>query len=348
MKTELSAVANQINQYLDTHQLDHISPKYLATAATYLVKNGGKRIRPALLCWFAQAHGTSIDKVIPVAAATEIYHTWTLVHDDIIDNDDTRRGNPATHTHLMNHAVKQFGSDNRFGVSMGILTGDLQQAWVNKLVLNGLETSCKPETILAIIDRINSYLTPKLIDGEATDVEFESRSPKNVEEVIQMMENKTGVLLEFSAQTGVLLAKDGSDYSDSNVIEAGSFAKNCGLAFQLQDDILGIFADESKLGKPVGSDLCCGKQTVLMLKTKEKASKEEISFLNSLTEKELLNSKELSKAQEIIRDCGALKEVQNMAKKFTDSALKSLQSFPKNQYRDYLEQFCHYMTNREK
>ena len=257
-------------------------------------------------------------------------------------------GNLQPTLYLKNHAVDQFGSDNRFGVSMGILTGDLQQAWVNKLVLNGLETGCKPETILAIIDRINSYLTPKLIDGEATDVEFESRSPKNVEEVIQMMENKTGVLLEFSAQTGVLLAKDGSDYSDSNVIEAGNFAKNCGLAFQLQDDILGIFADESKLGKPVGSDLCCGKQTVLMLKTKEKASNEEISFLNSLTEKELLNSKELSKAQEIIRDCGALKEVQNMAKEFTDSALKSLQSFPKNQYRDYLEQFCHYMTNREK
>lgn len=348
MKTELSAVVEQINQYLDSHKLDNISPAYLAEAACHLLKSGGKRIRPALLCWFAQLLDTPAQKVIPIAAATEIYHTWTLVHDDIIDNDDTRRGAPSTHVLLKNYAAACFGVNNNFGVNMGILTGDLQQAWVNKLVLNGLETGCRPDSILAVIDRINSYLTPKLIDGEATDVEFESRSPENVEEVIRMMGNKTGVLLEFCAQTGVLLAKDGSDYTDSDVVKAGNFAKSCGLAFQLQDDILGIFADESKLGKPVGSDLCCGKQTVLMLKTKEKASEEEVAFLNSLTEKELLSSKELTKAQEIIRNCGALKEVQDMAGEFTDSALKSIQGFPKNQYRDYLEEFCHYMTNREK
>ncbi len=348
MKTELSSVAEQINHFLDTNRLTHISPDYLAEAVTHLVKNGGKRIRPALLCWFAQTLGASIDKLLPIAAATEIYHTWTLVHDDIVDNDDTRRGKPATHTHLKNYAVDHFGTDNNFGVNMGILTGDLQQAWVNKLVLNGLQTGCKAETILAILDRINSYLTPKLIDGEATDVEFESREPKNVEEVIQMMGNKTGILLEFCAQTGVLLAKDGSNYSDSDVTEAGNFARNCGLAFQLQDDILGIFADESKLGKPVGSDLCCGKQTVLMLKTKALASEKDIDFLNSLTAKELLNSEELSKAQRIIEECGALKEVQTMAQQFSNSAMESLQNFPKNQYRDYLEQFCHYMTNREK
>ena len=346
MKTEISLVAQQVNHYLEKNRLNHISPEYLAKSAFYLIQNGGKRIRPALMIWFAQLYGSTTEKVLPVASAGEVFHTWTLVHDDIIDKDETRRGKPATHTFLKDYAVKQFGNDNDFGVNMGILTGDLQQAWVNKLVLNSLQTGCRPETVLAVLNRINNCLTPLLINGEATDVEFESRAPVNIQEVIDMMKHKTSILLEFCAQTGVVIAGDLDCYESKEVVNAGIFARNCGLAFQLQDDILGVFAEENRLGKPVGSDLCAGKQTVMILKTAELAATDDLAFIKGLKGQSCLNKSQLKKARDIIAGCGALKAVEKLAQSFSEAALEALKQCPENKYRTYLNTFCHYMTDR--
>ncbi len=347
MKKQLQSVAEQVDLFIKSNPLPRIAPNYLNDSTFHLLNSGGKRIRPALLIWFAQMTGASIVQALPIAAAAEVYHTWTLVHDDIIDRDETRRGQPSTHASLNLYANKTFNYNNDFfGTSMGILTGDLQQAWVNNLTIKGIKSGCSPEIIIAILDRINSHLTPKLIHGEAVDVEFEYRPPKDIDEVFLMMENKTGILLEFCAQSGTLIGLGKNDYDLPEVQAAGTFARNCGIAFQLQDDILGVFADQSTFGKPIGSDLCCGKQTVMMLETKKRADKKDVDFLTFLIGQRTISAKDLNRAREIISGCGALDAVTAKAKSLVTEALECLYKFPENEYREYLTSLGRYMVER--
>lgn len=347
MKNQLLAVAEQVDLFIKNNPLPNLQPSYLEDATFHLLNSGGKRIRPALLLWFAQMTGSSIVQALPVAAAAEVFHTWTLVHDDIIDRDETRRGQASTHASLNAYAEKNFGENNGlFGQSMAILTGDLQQAWVQNLIIKGIKSGCSSETILAIIDRLNSHLTPKLIHGEAVDVEFEYRPPQGIGEVFTMMENKTGILLEFCAQAGTLIGMNESDFDLKEVQNAGTFARNCGIAFQLQDDILGVFADKSTLGKPLGSDLCCGKQTALILETRKRAEKSDVDFLTFLIGQRYVSQNDLARAREIISGCGALEAVTSKAKSLVTEALGCLFQFPENEYREYLTDLGRYMVER--
>lgn len=348
MKDFLHKIAKETDLFLAEHPLKNVDLLYLEKGLTHLTDAGGKRLRPALMILFGLNLGAKLDSLLPIAAAAEIFHTWTLVHDDIIDNDDLRRGEETTHLMLRKFVdAKSTAKVDDFGRNMAILTGDLQQAWVNQLVL-GAKDLIPTTKLLSILEYIATTLTPRLICGEALDVEFEYRAPKSSHEIKRMMVNKTSALLEFCSQSGVLLALPEATYQSELVQQAKAFAQGIGLAFQLQDDILGIFGKQGTFGKPVGSDLVQGKQTLLMHYTKELATPDQLEELNQLSRIDDLTDAKLRKAQEIIQECGALKAVQLEAEELINSSLSILQFFPDNKYRKLLIELTDYITAREK
>ncbi|MEA2011801.1 MAG: polyprenyl synthetase family protein, partial [Verrucomicrobiota bacterium] len=316
------------------------------------VKNGGKRIRPAILSWFCALNGENSKKALPAMAAVEIFHTWTLMHDDIIDRDITRRGAVTGHIKLAEYAKEHFSAlgvnADMFGTSMSLLGGDIQHAWSNHLLGMLAENPAMDlNVVLALLRRLNSYVTPLLISGEAIDVEFEYRDVVETPEVMKMLRLKTAVLLQFCAQAGTCIALNCSDFADERVIAAGEFALNAGMAFQLQDDILGIFSEEETLGKPVGTDLSAGKKTVLFLETLRRVGEgDKKVLLETLGEKVLTNSR-LLQIRDIMVSSGALDYLSEKIKDLIAEAKKNLQIFPDNEFKRLLKELADFFIERE-
>ena len=347
----------QIAKITDEHIINHpypstVSPSWLGDEMLSYTKGGGKRLRPALCLWSAALVDDNYKKALPAAAAAEIFHTWTLVHDDIIDRDATRRGLPTAHTSLAQHARDSHNTEaasaDHFGLSMAILTGDLQQAWALRFITEASGKHFPAHTTLALVNRLLSHVYPILLGGEAIDVEFEHRDIDDIspDEILRMLEMKTACLLEFSAQAGIVCALELDSFDHELVNTAGDFAYAAGLAFQLQDDILGIFADETKLGKPVGSDFAARKVTLLLAETIKRANPSQNEFIHSLLGAEKISQAQLKEAQQIIRDCGALEAIQEKAQVYIERAQLNLQKLPNSPAKERLAELAEFMIKR--
>jgi geranylgeranyl diphosphate synthase, type I len=352
-KSDLSKIASQIDSYLLAHPFPTtVSPSWLGSEMSSYTKGGGKRLRPALCLWSAALVSDQPELAKSVACAAEIFHTWTLVHDDIIDRDATRRGLPTSHTALADFARKEHGTQDEeadhFGLSMAILTGDLQQAWALRLISEQANKDLTSATALTIIDRLLSHVYPTLLGGEAIDVEFEHREIDSIspEEILKMLEMKTACLLEFSAQAGIVVGLKLDSFEDELVHHAGQFAYNAGLAFQLQDDILGIYADEKELGKPVGSDIAARKVTLLIVETLKMSSAKDKAFILDLLGSNSIKPDQLTQAAEIIKKCGALNKIQEMMDHYVEQAEKHLAELPNSPAKERLKELAHFMIKR--
>ncbi|MDD7984464.1 polyprenyl synthetase family protein [Lentisphaera marina] len=352
-KSDLSEIASQIDSYLLDHPFPStVNPSWLGNEMSSYTKSGGKRLRPALCLWSAALVSDQPELAQSVASAAEIFHTWTLVHDDIIDRDATRRGLPTSHTALANFAREEHGTKgneaDHFGLSMAILTGDLQQAWALRLISEQANKDLTSTTALAVMDRLLSHVYPILLGGEAIDVEFEHREIDSIspEEILKMLEMKTACLLEFSAQAGVVVGLKLDNFDHELVHHAGQFAYNAGLAFQLQDDILGVFADEKELGKPVGSDIAARKVTLLIVETLKMASQDDKSFILDLLGSNSISIEQLSQAAEIIKSSGALEKIQNMMAHYVQQAEIHLAELPNSPAKERLKELAHFMIKR--
>ena len=353
MKSALAKVAEDVDNILRNHEFpESILPQYLKSAVLAYPNRGGKRLRPAITQWFCGLFSQRPEMALYPACAIEIFHTWTLVHDDIIDNDATRRGEDSAHTMLQKIAREKFGTEEmpaeHFGKSFAILAGDLQQAWVFSLLLSANNKSISSDITLSILERLTNRLYPRLLSGEAIDVEFEHRGLDDIseEEILTMLKWKTGELLKFAAETGVIIGLNTPNYRLDSVKIAGEFAMAAGLGFQLQDDILGVYADEEELGKPVGNDIRERKVTLLIKKALELSSEEQKEFLLNCLGNEKLTKDDLSRVRVIIRDCGALKAIEEMAKDCIKEAKEALFQLPENSYRDLLEELADFLILR--
>lgn len=252
-------------------------PEHIYQGVMSYLLRPAKRLRPGVMMMSCGCFGgqEAVDKIVPAAAGLELFHTWTLVHDDIIDNDDLRRGSATVHVQLAeagNHDLGLTGDLAReYGRSAAILAGDIQQGWVVSSFLEcGLNGNFDPKVVMAIIKDLESRVIGELICGEMLDVQlgmvdFSSKMKVDEETVLEMEWLKTGILLDFSARSGAMFGLGISDADDRGVKALADFAGNCGRAFQLQDDILGITGNEKSLGKPIGSDIKEGKKTVIVL-----------------------------------------------------------------------------------
>lgn len=353
LKKELDSISKLITQTIaeDTFP-SGVSPECLASAVRAYPLHGGKRLRPALLMWSCGALGGFPDAAVYAATAVEIYHSWTLVHDDIIDEDNMRRGLNTSHIELAVHARKAYRKDKdvctKFGRDFAILAGDIQQAWAVNMLLRSMEKGCAPELILKLVGILQTTVNRRLISGEAVDVEFPMRPPESIrqEEVMKMISGKTSCLLQFAAQCGGAIALNSADFSAEPLAALGCYAENLGIAFQLRDDYLGIFGDVKKFGKPLGSDFQEGKPTLLYLEAMHRLSEAGKKRLGELTGLEEYPPEIIDELRTMMRDCGAEDTLLRQTASFTEKAAGALSLLPENKYTELLAELLNYLLER--
>ena len=231
-------------------------PELLYAPIIYSMSGGGKRLRPVLLLLSTEAFGGSISEAMTAAQAVEIFHNFTLLHDDIMDNADMRRGKPSVFA--------------KWGENVAILSGDAMLITAYKLL-----AELTPEKLPRVM-RIFNDMALEVCEGQQYDMDFEQQERVSVEEYIQMIERKTSALLSGSAMIGATIA----GASEEDVKRIYRFATELGLAFQLQDDMLDSYGDEA-LGKKIGGDILEGKQTYLMVQAMSHALDEEREVLRT-------------------------------------------------------------------
>ena len=242
-------------------------PELLYAPIIYSMSGGGKRLRPVLLLIACEAFGGNIDKAMPAAMAVEVFHNFTLLHDDIMDNADTRRGKPSVFA--------------KWGANVAILSGDAMLITAYKM-LSALDAGS-----LSRVMPLFNDMAIEVCEGQQYDMDFESMDSVAVEDYILMIERKTSALLSGSAMIGATLA----GAKDDDIKKLYRFATELGLAFQLQDDMLDSFGDEA-LGKKIGGDILEGKKTYLMVQSMNRASDEEREVLRTTHKNEALSDAE--------------------------------------------------------
>ena len=354
MIEELCVIRKKIDNIIKNDGFPNaVRPDFLREAVRDYPCRGGKRLRPALLVWSCGLLDGNIEKALLPAAAVEIYHNWTLVHDDIIDNDDFRRGVPTTHKLLESKAIESFGRAGgdcrKFGSDFAILAGDIMQGWAVDMLLKSSEKGVPANVVLSLAREMQTLVNRELISGEALDVEFSYKSIESIssDDVLEMIRMKTGVLLSFCAGAGTALALESADMNDERIMALSKFASLAGIAFQLRDDWLGVFGDEEKFGKPAGSDLREKKPTLLLMKTLENLSASDKAELLSCLGQDNFSASVLENARTLIRSSGAEAIVEKMAAAYTEEASSILSGFSENKYRGFLFDFLNYMTGRK-
>jgi geranylgeranyl diphosphate synthase type I len=354
MLNELKDVASQINDLIVNDAFpETVEPEYLRATVMDYPSRGGKRLRPALLLWCCGLLEGDIDTALYPAMAAELFHNWTLVHDDIIDEDRMRRGQLTTHESLRLFAREKFdGGDlaaDKFGQNLAILAGDIQHGWSLNSILKSSQHGLSAELSLALGQRLLELGSCQLISGEALDVEFPMRSWQNIscDEVLHMLELKTGALLRFCAEAGAAIALNTCDFERKEIKMLGDFAAAAGIAFQLQDDWLGIFGDFDKFGKDIASDLASEKPTILLLKTFENLKPELQLHLAGMLGMDEYDENIIEQVRVLMRDCGAEAYVREKADTYTAQATEILKQFPDNKYRYLLLKLTSFLVNRE-
>lgn len=262
--------------------------------------NSGKRIRPILCLLACAAAGEDWRAAVPAAAAIEILHNFSLVHDDIQDNSPTRRGRSTLWT--------------LWGQPQAINTGDAMFAMAH-LALNRLADHNVPPTIVVRALRRFDETCVALTRGQYMDMSFETRHKVSVEDYVTMITGKTAVLIALSAELGALVA----GANEQRVRAFADFGLNLGLAFQVQDDILGIWGDESVTGKSVATDITTRKKTLPVLFALEKSE-----VLRGLYDAQQPGDDFVYHVVNILDECGARGFATEQARRYTDAAMSSL------------------------
>lgn len=274
-------------------------PALLYEPINYILSIGGKRIRPALLIFSCEAFGGKPESSYDAAAAIEILHNFTLVHDDIMDNADTRRGKETVH--------------KKWDSNIAILAGDEMIGLAYKLL-----TKTKSDRISEIFDCFTDGII-EVCEGQSYDKEFEIKNIVSLDEYLMMIGKKTSKLLETCAVIGALIA----DASEEQVNSMREYALNLGLAFQIQDDLLDVIADEKEFGKKSGGDIYERKKTYLILKALETASgkndKSELQKIISNNGAEVSDD-DVVKVKEIYNKYGVIDDAKKQIEHYTRKA----------------------------
>ncbi len=311
--------------------------------------SGGKRIRPAMVYYGFLLGGGKIDEsnkrdVLYASMSIELIHSFLLIHDDIIDRDDKRHGVDTVHEYYKKIAEKFLSKiePGHFGNSMAIIAGDLAASMANEILF---EANFSAEVILKALKQLQKvvYVT---IPGEMLDVVMEAKGTTTEAEILRMHEGKTAFYtFEGPLHLGAILA---GNSSEKLLKDISQYSSAIGKAFQIRDDVLGIFGDEKKLGKPVGSDIIEGKQTLLLIKALENGNKEQVALVKSLLGKKDLSSAELEDFRKVIIETKALKYSEDLANKFSKEAFEILEQIDSEskEGKEFLLKIAEYITVR--
>ena len=317
------------------------SPDFIYKAGLHLFRAGGKRFRPFLVLAFARMLGgpRAEEAALPLAAAVELFHTFTLIHDDIMDEDETRRGVPTTHV--------------VYGVPYAILAGDLDYALSYRSIW--LATRSLPGDLVATAYNILTEASIRVVEGQAYDMSFEKMLEVDYNDYLQMIYLKTSALIEASAKLGALAAipyrGEQDRLSFGPLLEAaGQYGRFVGLAFQIRDDVLGVFGDPAKTGKPIYSDLRRGKKTILVLYAYKRTEGPDRELIEKVLRGQATSEEELRRAAEVIRRSGALDYAMSLARRLSQSAIEILDQIDAVDAtaKAALEQLARFTVEREK
>ncbi|MCH1770590.1 MULTISPECIES: geranylgeranyl diphosphate synthase [Metallosphaera] len=246
-------IVAKVNATMDSFL--HGDTRELYEASRYLISAGGKRLRPLVVVLSSDLLGGERHRAILAGAAVEVLHNFTLIHDDIMDQDTTRRGIPTVHV--------------KWGIPTAILAGDLLHAKAFQILTESIK-GLSGDVAYKVLDCFSRSVIV-VSEGQAMDMEFEKRWDIKEKDYLEMIRRKTAQLFACSAYLGGVLA-GGNQEEVNNLYE---FGEKMGIAFQIVDDILGITADEKELGKPLYSDIREAKKTLLVIKSLERANSEE-------------------------------------------------------------------------
>ncbi len=243
-------------------------PELLYKPIVYSMSNGGKRLRPTLLLAAYNIFANDMSEALPAATAIEMFHNFTLLHDDIMDNAAVRRGRPSVYA--------------KWGENVAILSGDAML-----IVAYSHLQKCPKESLPQIFDIFNK-MALQVCEGQQYDMDFESRQKVSVVDYMHMIELKTSVLLAGAVSIGAVLG----GASEEDCRKLNRFALELGLAFQLQDDLLDSYGEEKELGKKIGGDILEGKKTFLMMQAMSHADEPKREILRSTYKNENLSAEE--------------------------------------------------------
>jgi len=289
----------KINKILST-ALKKRKPESLYEPGSYILNSGGKRLRPLLVLLSAKAVGGKFENSYNAAAAVEMLHNFTLVHDDIMDNADKRRGRITLH--------------KKYDNSTAILTGDSLLSIAYEYLLKDCNGNASE-----VIGSFTHGLI-EVCEGQSLDTDFEKRKNVSLSEYMVMIKKKTAAMAEMCCKIGALLGGG----TNSQVKALSNYGLNLGIAFQIQDDLLDISADEKKFGKRIGGDLVEGKKTFLFLEALEKAKGEDRKKLLKIVERKGIRRNQVKNYKMIYENLGVLNDARREINVYTGKALRSL------------------------
>lgn len=294
---------NLFEAYIQEHlQLSH--PPELYVPVNYIMSLGGKRFRPILLLMAHSLYSKNPSEALSAAFSVELFHNFTLVHDDIMDNADTRRGAATVH--------------RKWGINNAILVGDVMQILAYKHLAHSPENHL--HSLLSVFNTTAIYLC----EGQQMDVNFEQRMDVILPEYLKMIENKTAVLLGASLEMGGIIG--GASFEERKHLY--EFGRLCGIAFQLKDDLLDTFGETAEVGKKIGGDILQNKKTALYLKALEdERFKASLTQLYSVNE---YSDKKIEEVRGMFKESGAKEFCENLVKHYTDEALIHINKIDKD------------------
>ncbi len=299
------------------------TPENLYDPLNYFLSLGGKRIRPLLTLIGAELFGSKKESAIHASMAVELFHNFSLIHDDIMDKAPLRRNEQTVHT--------------KWNDNIAILSGDV-------LLVKAYQELAKQDSthLTALIDVFNKTAV-EVCEGQQMDMDFEVKEDVLISDYIEMIRLKTSVLLGCALEMGAIIANT----TDENRNLIYDFGQNIGIAFQLQDDILDLFGDPEKFGKQIGGDIISNKKTYLLLRAFELANAEqqkELHLMLSINDSE----SKIAKAKQLFIDLGVLEDAKNIKLKYQEKAIFSLDSIKVEECsKNVLTALAEQLLNRE-
>lgn len=321
----LTAYQQEFLQYLAAKNWVR-EPKNLYEPIDYILQLSGKRIRPVLTLMASDVLSGDFTKALPAALAVEVFHNFTLVHDDIMDDAPLRRGKKTVH--------------EKWDINTGILSGDAMLILAYQFFEN------YEPAIFQKLAKLFSKTALEVCDGQQLDIDFETRNDVTIEEYINMIRLKTSVLVAAALKMGAIVAQA----SDEDADLFYEYGLNLGLAFQLQDDYLDTFGDPETFGKQVGGDIIENKKTYLYLKALELANEEDQQKLLFFYRQKLEdNSIKIDEVKRIFERYDIPLLIQTLVKEYTASAFESLEKMKiTSEGKEKLRAFGAYLMSRNK
>jgi len=328
IKTEINFVASKINQFI----LNNISgqPFGLYTASLHYIKSGGKRLRPFMTVKSCELLNGNLQSSLPAAASVELIHNFTLVHDDIMDNDNVRHNVTTVH--------------RQFGIPLAILAGDVLFSKAFQVIsIYGKKIGIDQSVLLRMVDLL-SYSCMDLCEGQALDIQMAQDDEfSSTESYIKMIEKKTAALFRVSCELGTLSSPD---FTEKDLKNMSGYGEKIGIAFQLIDDLIGIHGDSKITGKFVGNDIREGKKTLPILLAFKNLGSTDRDLLKQLFGSKNAKDSEIAEMVKKIAQIRVDKQVRDIANTYTEAAFKTLESYDRSPALVSLENSAKYIIER--